>query len=297
MKRAAIPFRGIIPPMVTPFRADEELDEEGFRREVAFHLGAGVHGLSIGGSTGEGAMMRDDELKRAWTAAKQEIKGRVPLIAGIIRDSTRDAVTCGLIAREVGVDALMVTPVHYFKPTDDGMYEFYATLARRTGLPIIIYNVVPINPVSPELLCRLVEIEEIAGIKQSGGDLHALAEMVRLVGQEAVVMSAIDDLLLASFVIGAHGALAGTCALLPRHCVELYDAVAKGDLDGARRLHELMLPLVRETIFGVRNYPAGVKEAINMMGRPVGRTRSPLTAPTAPEKERLRVILKAASLV
>ena len=297
MKRAAILFRGIIPPMVTPFRADEELDEEGFRREVAFHLGAGVHGLSIGGSTGEGAMMRDDELKRAWTAAKQEIKGRVPLIAGIIRDSTRDAVACGLIAREVGVDALMVTPVHYFKPTDDGMYEFYATLARRTGLPIIIYNVVPINPVSPELLCRLVEIEEVAGIKQSGGDLHALAEMVRLVGHEAVVMSAIDDLLLASFVIGAHGALAGTCALLPRHCVELYDAVAKGDLDGARRLHELMLPLVRETIFGVRNYPAGVKEAINMMGRPVGRTRSPLTAPTAPEKERLRVILKAASLV
>jgi 4-hydroxy-tetrahydrodipicolinate synthase len=297
MKQEAIPFRGIIPPIVTPFRPDEELDEEGLRREVAFHLEAGVHGVSVSGSTGEGALLRDEELRRVWTIAKEEVKGRVPFIPGVIRDSTRDAVASGLIARDLGVDGLMVAPVHYAKPTDDGMYEFYATLGRRTGLPIVIYNVVPINPLSPELLCRLVEIKEVVGVKQSGGDIHALAEIIRLVGQEVAVMSAIDDLLLGSFVIGAHGAFAGTCAMLPRQCIELYQVVGKGDLDRARQLHTLMLPLVRATIYGVRNYPSALKEAINMMGRRVGRTRSPLTPLTPPEKDRLRAILKTAGLV
>ncbi len=191
----------------------------------------------------------------------------------------------------------MVAPVHYGKPTDDGMVEFYKTLAGRTGLPIIIYNVVPINPLSPELLCRLAEIKEVVGVKQSGGDIHVLAEVIRLIGQEISVMSAIDDLLLASFVIGAHGAFAGTCAILPRQCVELYQVVGKGDMERSRQLHTLMLPLVRATIYGVRNYPSAVKEAINMMGRKVGCTRSPLTPLTPPEKDLLRAILKTANLI
>lgn len=296
MKSDAALFRGIMPPLVTPFRPDEELDEDAFRQEIAYHVQAGVHGLSIGGSTGEGAMLRDDELKRIWTIAKEEVRGRIPVIAGIIRDSTRDAVACARTARELGLDALMVTPIHYNKPTDDGMCEFYASLGRAVGMPIIIYNVVAMNPVSPELLCRLVEIPRVVGIKQSGGDIHGLAEMIRLVGQQVTIMSAMDDLLIASFVLGAHGAIAGTCALLPRQCVELYDAVAKHDLERARALHELMLPLVRATIFGVRNYPSGVKAAITLMGRRAGRARSPLMELTPAELASLRAIVQRAGL-
>lgn len=267
---------GILPPMVTPFHAEtEEIDEEALRRETRALLAAGVHGLTVCGSTGEGHTLSAEESCRVARIVRDEAGGRVPVIAGIIRDCTRDVIRYGLALREVGVDALQVTPVHYlFRPDDEGTLAYYERIGREVGLPIVIYNVVPWNTISPELLLRLAEIEQVVAVKQSGGDIHKLADLLRLNDGRLRVFTAVDDLLYPSFALGADGAIAAILTVLPDLTVQLWDACRRGDHVAARALHERILPVWRAI-----NYPdmsSRTKAAIELRGRPVGPARHPL---------------------
>ena len=136
---------GIIPPLVTPFRADGTIDEQAHRTEVRYMVErAGVHGLAVCGSTGEGHTLSTDETRRivGWTV--EEVKGRIPVIAGIITDSTQATIERAKAVADLGVAALQVTPVHYvFRPDDDSMVRHFGAIADQTGIPVIIYNVVP----------------------------------------------------------------------------------------------------------------------------------------------------------
>jgi 4-hydroxy-tetrahydrodipicolinate synthase len=273
---ARLDLRGILPPMVTPFRPDtEDLDEGALRRETHVLLDAGVHGLCVCGSTGEGHTLSSEETCRVAQVVREEAAGRVPVIAGIIRDSTREVVAYGRALREVGVDALQITPVHYlFNPGEERTIAYYERIGREVGLPILIYNVVPWNTVSPELLLRLAEIEQVVGVKQSGGDIHKLADLLRLNRGRLTILTAVDDLLYPSFVLGADGAIAAILTVLPDLCVQLWDACRRGDHAEARALHERILPVWREI-----NHPdmsSRTKAAIELRGRRVGPARHPL---------------------
>ena len=171
---------GIIPPMTTPFDAAGELDEAAIRAQVRWLLDAGVHGLAAGGSTGEGHALDQDELRRLVATVTDEAAGRVPVIAGIIVDSTRDAIRRGKAVADLGVAALQVTPVHYlFRPDDAAMLEHFRAIAEATGLPIVIYNVVPWSYLSPQLLVRIMrEVPGVIGVKQSAGDLKLFADLM-----------------------------------------------------------------------------------------------------------------------
>ena len=149
---------GIVPPMTTPFRPDDTIDEAALRAETRYLIEtARVHGLAASGSTGEGHALSTDEVRRVVAIVTEEARGRVPVIAGIITDSTASAVERGLAVKDLGVAALQVTPVHYlFRPDDDAMVRHFDTLANRTELPIIIYNVVPWTYLSPQLLDRII---------------------------------------------------------------------------------------------------------------------------------------------
>ena len=189
---------GIIPPMTTPFRPDGTIDEEALRAETRYLVDtARVHGLAVGGSTGEGHAMTSDEVRRATAIVVEEARGRVPVITGIITDSTASAIERGRAVRDLGVAALQVTPVHYlFRPDDDAMLRHFEALARGTGLPILIYNVVPWTYLSPQLLARiLMSVDGVVGVKQSAGDLKLLADLLLLVGTRARIMTAVDALL------------------------------------------------------------------------------------------------------
>lgn len=288
---------GIIPPMVTPFRAeDEELDEEALRREARYLLGLGVHGLSVCGSTGEGHTVTLEEAARAYRAVVEEANGRVPVLAGIIVDCTREAVRRGLAAKEAGVAALMVTPVHYlFAPGDDGIYAYYQAIGERVGLPIVIYDVVPQVYISAKLMARLTEIPQVVGIKQSGGDIHKLADLVKMVGDRTTIFSALDDVLYPSFILGAQGSISGIAACLPKQCLQLWEAVQAGRHAEALALHNRLLPVWRAC--GGSRMPALIKEALNQQGRLVGVARSPQLPPTPEEKERIRAALTEAGAI
>lgn len=291
-------LEGVIPPLVTPFREDEDVDEEAVRREVRYCLDAGVHGLTLTGSTGEGHTLTVEESVRVARTAIDEAKGRVPIVGGIIQDSTRAVIRYGKALKEAGVDALQITPVHYlFAPDAEGTLAYYDEIGNAVQLPIVIYNVVPWNTIMPDTLIKLAEQEWIIAVKQSGGDIHKLADLLRAVrtsGSRLRVLSAVDALLMPSYLLGAHGSVAGILAVLPKLSVELWNACQARDLDRALGLHDRILPIWR--VLDKPDMTARVKCAIELQGRRVGKSRRPLQ-PVSPEvRDEIRRTLTEAAV-
>ena len=281
---------GIIPPLVTPFRQDGSVDEQAHRAEVRYMVEtAKVHGVAVCGSTGEGHTLTTEETRRivGWTV--EEVRGRVPVIAGIIADSTQAVVERAKAIADLGVAALQVTPVHYlFRPDDESMARYFEAIARQSGLPVIIYNVVPWSYLLPPLLARILrEVDGVIGVKQSASDMKALAELLLLIEEAGIagrvrILSAVDALLYPSFRLGAHGAIAAILTAAPQWCVALWDAVKAGDEESALRLHKNLLRLWN-AIDGP-NLPANVRAAMRLQQRDGGLPRPPMP-PSSPEQE------------
>ena len=286
-------IRGIIPPVTTPFDASGDLDEGALAGQCRWLLERGVHGVTVAGSTGEGHTLSGEEARRVAAAAMQAVDGRAPVIAGIIANSTREVVHRGQALAGLGVAALQITPVHYlFRPDDDAMLEFYRAAAEQTGLPVIIYNVVPWSYLAPDLLCRILrEVPGVIGVKQSAGDLKLLADLLREAPADSLILSAVDALLYPSFALGAHGAVAAILSAAPAACVALWDAVACGDHGCALDLHGRLLSLWN-AING-DNLPACVKYAQSLQDCPAGLPRAPMPAANAAQQQEIAVALAA----
>lgn len=283
---------GIIPPMTTAFGEDGEIDEAAVRAQVAWMAEQGVHGLAVGGSTGEGHALDRDEFFRLIEIVTDEVAGRLPIIAGIIVDSTREAIRRGRMIRDLGVGALQVTPVHYlFRPTNDAMVDHFRALAAETGQPVIIYNVVPWTYLSPDLLCRIMtEVPDVIGVKQSAGDMKLLADLLLQAAPDRRIFTAVDALLYSSFTLGAHGAIAAILSAAPRACVDLWDAVQTGNHSKALDLHNRLLPLWN-AIFD-DNLPANTKYAQTLQGCPAGSPRAPMPSASPEQQRKIRAALE-----
>ena len=280
---------GIIPPLVTPFTAAEEVDELALRADVRYMIEqAGVHGLVVGGSTGEGHTLTTDELRQVVGAAVEEARDRVPVLAGLIVDSTRQAVERVRALADLKVAALQVTPVHYlFWPSDDMIVRHFAAIADAGHAPVMIYNVVPWSYCSPALLVRIVaEVDGVIGVKQSAGDLKLLADLLLMLDGRGLVMSAVDALLYPSFVLGAHGAIAAILTAAPMWCVQLWDAVQRGDHATSLDLHKRLLRLWNALVGD--NLPANVKFAMELQGRRGGFPRAPMAVSSAAQQAAIR---------
>ena len=284
---------GMIAPMVTPFDENEDLDLNATRKEVKYLLNTGIDGISTGGSTGEGALLSGKEIRKIIEIIVEENEKKIPIVAGIIKNSTREAIKTALIAKNAGADALLITPVFYFGATPEGNYDYYKLIAEKAGLPIIIYNVVPTNQITPEVMLKIREIEEVVGIKQVG--IEELVAMVSACEDRIKVFSACDDMLYGTYVSGACGAISAMIAAVPDLCVQQWEAFKKGDQKTAMELQR-RLYCVREA-YNFRPFPGMLKEIINQLGRPVGKSRSPILEPNQQEKEFIRKkIIKAGLL-
>jgi 4-hydroxy-tetrahydrodipicolinate synthase len=286
---------GIVPPMTTPFREDNTIDEDAIRAETRYMVDvAKVHGLAVCGSTGEGHTLTTAETRRITEIVVKEAKGRIPIITGIITDSTASAIERGLAVKDLGVAALQITPPHYlFRPDDDTMVKHFEALAKGTGLPILIYNVVPWCYLSPQLLTRIIDsVEGVIGVKQSAGDMKMLADLIILLGNRGRIMSAVDALMYPSFTLGAHGGIAAILTAVPALYVQLWEAVQGGDHKLALRLHEKLLVLWNALL--ADNLPANVKCAQALLGRKAGVPRSPMPASTPAQAAAIRSALQGA---
>ncbi len=283
---------GIVPPVPTPFDENGEINEKAFRRQVKFFLDKGVHGVCVGGSTGEGHTLATNEFRRLIEVCAEEVNGKVPLVAGIIANSTREAIARARAVEHVNVAALQITPVHYvFKPDDDATFGHFKTLSESVKQPVIIYNVVPWNYLSPALLLRIMrEQPGVIGVKQSAGDLKLMADLLLDVPDGKVVLTAVDALLYPSFALGAHGTIAANPAAVPGACVALWNAVQHGDHVLALQIHKRLLRFWN-TIVG-DNLPACVKHALSLQGCPDSFPRQPMPLPTASQKEAIAPALR-----
>jgi 4-hydroxy-tetrahydrodipicolinate synthase len=287
-KFAASEIYGILPPMTTPFTADEEIDEKALRAQARFMIEQGVHGIVSGGSAGEGYALSTDELRRICAVTCEEVGDRMPVIAGIIVNSTRQAVERAKAVADLGVSALQITPVHYiYKPDEEATFRHFERVAGDVGLPIIVYNVVPWNYIAPALLLRMMrEIPAVIGVKQSASDVKTMADLIIGARPADRIYAAIDALLYPTFALGAHGAISQILAAVPGPCVELWNLVQAGDHVAARALHEKLLRLWN-TIYA-DNRVAVTKYVQSLQGCPGGRPRAPMPEASAAQKAAVR---------
>jgi 4-hydroxy-tetrahydrodipicolinate synthase len=287
--------RGIISPLVTPFDEREDVDLPAFRQEAQYVLQFGVSGLLVGAATGEGYSLTPDESAAVYEAAVEEAGGRVPVIAGILCTSTRDAVGRAKRAAAAGAAAVLATPVYYFPPSDDGIYSHYLALWEETGLPVVVYNSLPHTPIRPPLMERLADIPGVIAVKEGmGGDLDTLAQLIEAVGDRIAVTWSQDFLLFPGFALGAVGSLGAMDSVLPGHSVETFRAVEQGDLETARKIHHGVAGVARAAY--AASFPAGIKAAINLQGRRAGQPRRPYRTITSKEQQRIADALAAAGV-
>ncbi|MEU7837806.1 MULTISPECIES: dihydrodipicolinate synthase family protein [unclassified Nonomuraea] len=289
-------LHGMISTVVTPFDENDEVDLDLLRQEVKYLLEAGVTAICACGSTGEGQTLSLEESRDICRVVVEEVAGRVPVIAGVIQNSTAQVIRYSLALKEVGVDALQITPVHYvFAPSAEETVAYYREIGAAVDLPIVLYNVVPWALVPVDVIERLAAVPQLVAIKQSGGDMHLLVDLLARVRDRFTILAALDDLHYPAFVLGAHGALAAIPTVTPRLSVELWNAIQDGDHALALKLHERILTVWR-AIDGP-NLPATLKAALELQGRNGGRPRKPFAPASSAERERIAVALRAANLI
>ena len=283
-------LKGIIAPFTTPFSLDGSIDLSLVKPQVDWLIENGVHGLAAGGSTGEGHVLNRDEYISLMGKTSEAIASRVPLIAGIIANSTDEVIARGKSVKALNVAALQITPPSYlFRPDDDAMVRHFQEIHEECQIPILIYNVVPWCYLSPNLLLRIMdEVPGVLGVKQSAGDMKLFADLIRRAKPENMIFSAVDALLYLSYQLGAPGSIAAILTAAPGPSVELWNAVIEQDWTKARDLHEKLMPLW--DAIGLDNMPSLCKYAQKLQGLETGFARRP----TSPATEKQKVVVKSA---
>ena len=276
--------RGIIPAMVTPFTSDDKINEQSLRQMTNYLIEGGVHGLFAVGSQGEFWALDADEKRQVFEIVIDETQGRVPVYAGTGAVTTREAIQLTQMAEQVGADAVSVLTPFFLSLNQDELVDFYTEIAGSTSLPVVLYN----NPgrtgnnISVETVAKLArDVENIISIKDSSGDLQLSAEYVRRTGDDFYVLMGRDTLIYGGLLYGAAGSIAASANVKPSLLVEIYDAFLEGDLKRSLEAQRALAPL--RLAFGLGTFPSVVKEAVNMIGIDVGRSRAPV-GPLAPDK-------------
>lgn len=272
----AAKLTGIIPPITMPFDQSGNLVPSAIAEQVNFMVEQGVHGMVAGGSTGEGHTLNDADFTTSMRAVHDAIDGRVPFLAGLIINSTRAAIERVQMVKGMNIAALQVTPVHYlFKPSADATVQHFRTIWEETGIPIIIYNVVPWNYLSCDLMLRIMdEVPGVIGMKQSAGDLKLVSDLLHRMKPENVVLTGTDALLYPAFSLGVHGAISALTSAVPGLTVKLWDLVKAGDHKAALDLHYRIADLW--DVLPHDNLPACVKYCQHRQGLPLHLPRQPM---------------------
>jgi 4-hydroxy-tetrahydrodipicolinate synthase len=301
-------FSGVMPANILPFTADLAVDEPAYRAHLRWLADTpGVTGIVANGHAAEVSSLSRDERRRTLAIALDEVGGDCPIVAGVYTDGTAEAVELARDAKAEGAAGVLVFPPTLFmwgaqvKP--DMPVRHFSEIADRADLPIIVFEYPPASGIgyAPDTLARLAEIPQVAGVKDWSNEIVALERNLRAVratGRPVAMLSSFTMSLMASFLLGADGALSGMGSVTADLQAELFAACQKGDLDGARRINDRLEPLVRvfyaPPFVDMHNR---MKEALVLLGRiPAAHVRPPLTPIPAAEREAIARALKAARL-
>jgi 4-hydroxy-tetrahydrodipicolinate synthase len=287
-------IRGSIAPVVTPFTDDGGVDHDSLRGLIRFQLEAGSHGISLGGSTGEPSAQSVAERVAAMRTAAGEIADRVPFLPGTGSHKLDETLELTAAAGQAGADAALVITPYYARPTQEALYQWYATVAREfPDLPLVVYNVPSRTAVevAPETMRRLFsDFDNIVGIKETTKDFEHFSRVLHACGPSLLMWSGIELLCLPLLALGGTGFVSAVANLAPGAVARMYERWQSGDFGAARDLHYRLHPLV-DLLF-VETNPAPVKWVLKQQGRIASaHVRPPLITPTAAGIARIRTLL------
>ncbi len=268
-------FSGAFTALVTPFR-NGEVDVEALEGLVEFQMQQGVNGLVPCGTTGESPTLSEEEDRLVIGTVVRVTNGRVPVVAGTGSNSTDMAIKYTRMAEEAGADGSLQVAPYYNKPTQEGLYRHFATIAESTSLPLILYNIPGRTSVtiSAETIARLAEIPNIVGVKESTLSMNMVSDIRYLCGDEFDILSGDDPMILPLMSLGGTGVISVVSNIAPGAVSEMVAALNSGDYDRGRELHYQLLPLIRA--LSVETNPIPIKAAASLLGLCSDEMRLPL---------------------
>ncbi len=291
-------FKGAFVAIVTPFK-NGKIDEEKLRELIEFQIENGTHGIVPCGTTGESATLSYEEHKKVVQITVEQVKGRVPVIAGSGSNSTREALELTAFAKEAGADAALVITPYYNKPTQEGLYQHYKKLVEETKFPIVIYNVPGRTgcDILPETVASLAsQFKEIIGIKEATGSVRRATEILEKIEREDFSLLSGDDFIVYPLIcVGAKGVISVVSNIAPADMAQLVSSALEGDYGRAKALHYKLQPLCRAMF--IETNPIPVKTALALMGKIEEELRLPLYKMKDENKNKLKEILKSYGLL
>jgi len=295
-------FDGTVVAMITPFRESNEIDEEGFRKNINFLIENHVDGLLAAGTSGESATITISEQKKLIDILVEEVDGRVATIAGAGSNSTKDALELVQYAEGAGANmALVITP-YYNKPQPHGLIEHYKTVNNNSDIPIIVYNV-PFRTgtdIDPETTATVAEFDNIVAIKEANPDLDKVSKTQKSLQDASLddkfaIISGNDDLTVPMMSLGAKGVVSVAANVDPMRMSQMVNNCLDGSYEKAMDLHYELYDLMK--VLFIESNPVPAKEALTMLNRSAGQVRLPLAPLKDENRIRLREILKNLDLL
>lgn len=290
-------FRGAITALVTPFK-NGTIDEEAFRAHIEWQIEQGIDGLLPCGTTGESATLTHEEHESAIRICIEQVKGRVPVLAGAGSNNTAEAIRLTSFAKKAGADAALLISPYYNKPTQEGLFQHFKAINDAVALPLFVYNVPGRtgSNVLPSTMARMFrELTHVVGAKEATGNLVQISDVAEQCGEDFVLLSGDDLTALPTFSVGGKGVISVTSNVLPAKVAALCAAWDKGDVALARRLHFELMPMNRALF--LESNPIPVKTALHYMGRMSGEFRLPLCPLGEQFAPRLREVMTQAGLL
>jgi 4-hydroxy-tetrahydrodipicolinate synthase len=283
-------FRGAMVAIVTPFKNDQ-VDEKALRELIEFQIANGTDGIVPCGTTGESATLTHEEHDRVIEITIDAVKKRVPVIAGTGSNNTAEALRLTRHACDAGADGALIVCPYYNRPTQEGLYQHFKTIAESVPIPIMPYNIPSRTGVNllPEMVAKLAKIKNIVGIKEASGSIKQMSDVINLCGKDFDVLSGDDIFTLPLMAIGGAGIISVISNVAPADMAGLIDAFVAGDMVRARALHHKMSELI-ETLF-IEVNPIPVKAALALMGKIEYEYRLPLCKMAEANFEKLKKVM------
>lgn len=291
-------LKGSLTALVTPFQKGGRFDEKAFRALIEWQLAEGTNGLVPVGTTGESPTLTHEEHRHVIKVCVEAAAGRVPVVAGAGSNNTEEAIGLVQYAEKAGADAALVVTPYYNKPTQRGLYEHFAAIARATSLPIIIYNIPPrsVIDMTPETMGRLAhEFKNIVGVKDATGKVERVSEQRLTCGKDFIQLSGEDASALGFNAHGGVGCISVTANVAPRLCAEFQQATLSNDKERALELQDRLLPL-HKAIFAEPGV-SGAKYALSRLGKIENVTRLPLVPVEEATAAKIDAAMKHAGLI
>jgi len=285
-------FRGSIVAIVTPFK-DGKIDEKKLRDLIEFQIKNGTSGIVPCGTTGESATLSFEEHDRVIEIAIEQVKKRVPVIAGTGSNSTEEAIMLTRHAAKAGADASLQVSPYYNRPTQKGLYEHFKAIAEAVNIPVILYNIASRTGVNiePETLAKLAnDCKNIAGVKEASGSLDQMSRIRQLCREDFDLISGDDSLTLPVLSIGGTGIISVVANIAPKDTADLVAEFEKGNIKKAREIHYKLLPLIKAVF--IETNPIPVKTAMGLLGMCEPSLRLPMSAMLPENVEKLKKALK-----